>query len=485
MRFEEGRIDQFVSTRKMISNEERAGLINSYKSGAVEALPEAFRQIKQSFLGSDDDPYDDEKPAFVKRSEEIAQYGYQGRGKYSDPSEVPARQKPTWLPLVVFFGILLGVIVAGTIGSIVVAIAIFLGGCSFLCFYAAYKQNAQTYSYYEGTTSTGGTKTGLWMGFLTGAPVIPLLLAGKIGTNAALVLMAIVLFGMVSIFLIFGFFSNLGLKGRKYKEEISADCVGYSRIVRCSRTQSGTNGIYHTHYYVSTSPIFEYTYQGREYKAIYDRMIDGSNADMDMGPARIFIDPDHPEDIYHKSTAVNVKGLLMGLLCVALTVFLVFYFVKNYTGENRQPEIKQPNMFALLVASDEEREAMMESMAESVMDQLDTEVPEEITDEMVDERIHSFVGYEDREWYYETVHVKNLYTYDNGAYSIEFDDPAFPQTSDVHDASYWHDDLLVFYVLDEEEGSDGRTVYYKIPIVFVNADEHTYVGSHGAAVIPE
>ena len=81
-------------------------------------------------------------------------------------------------------------------------------------------------------------------------------------------------------------------KGRKYKEEISANCVGYARIVR--EESSNSRGHHRRGLSFMTSPIFEYTYQGKEYRGIYDRMIDGLNADLNMGPVSIRIDPDHP-----------------------------------------------------------------------------------------------------------------------------------------------------------------------------------------------
>ena len=71
-------------------------------------------------------------------------------------------------------------------------------------------------------------------------------------------------------------------------------------------------------------------------------------------------------------------------------------------------------------------------------------------------------------------------TYDSGNYSIELDDPSFPSISDEHDASFWHDELLVFYAVEEYEGSDGIIRLERIPLLYFNADEHTYVGTHGA-----
>ena len=53
MRFEDGRIDQFVSEDKVISTLERDELFVQYRRRAKDYLPVAFQQIKNSVSGSD------------------------------------------------------------------------------------------------------------------------------------------------------------------------------------------------------------------------------------------------------------------------------------------------------------------------------------------------------------------------------------------------------------------------------------------------
>ena len=229
---------------------------------------------------------------------------------------------------------------------------------------------------------------------------------------------------------------------KKYTEEVNANAIAYVRTVRTSGRGR-----------MMTSPLFEYTYEGQKYLAIYDQPIEGCNADIDLGPVTIKIDPDDPESVYNNSSKHVGLAILTAVLCVALVSGLIFAIVSvmlnNDTGED-------PYNGSLYQTSEEM-----------------------ITDEMVDKHIGSMAGYKDKQWYCETVPILNIETYDNGDYWINLADPLFPSIGSEKDVSYWHDELIVFYVVEENEGADGKAVISKSPLLYFNADEHTYTGSHG------
>ena len=54
MRFEEGRIDQFVSTRKIITDFEKNALVNEFQDRGSDVLNSTLDQIKNRISGNDD-----------------------------------------------------------------------------------------------------------------------------------------------------------------------------------------------------------------------------------------------------------------------------------------------------------------------------------------------------------------------------------------------------------------------------------------------
>lgn len=480
MRFEEGRLDQFVSLDKSISTIEKENIIQELRDRQRDALHTAITQVKDHITGEADtyEIPEEDKPAFILRSEEAAKHGYQWQADNSDTTEVSNRQKPTWLPLIVFGVVFIAVIIAMIFGKSILAVGAFFAAFAFFGFYSFYKGNARGYTYYGGTTSGSGKTAGLTMGLIGLAGIIPLFFSGKYGTKGTLILMSISLFSAVAISMLAGFILSLGLKDRKYKEEVSANCVGYSRIIetgshRRNRAQLTT--------YLRTSPIFEYTYQGKNYKGIYDRMIDGLSADVDIGPARIFIDPDHPEDIYHKSAKVKISGLFVSVICAAIAVLLVFTFKNGDFSSGDQMAIENNinafSLFKLAFISDDEREAIIESMADGIGEALKMNYPAELTDEFIGEAQAHFGTYGE-EWYYEKVKISTIYEYDN-QYNIEFEDKTLPQLCHGGKPENIGDEWLIFYTIEEYE-FEGEKVISKDIFFDLNANEHTYVGTHGA-----
>ncbi len=474
MRFEDGRIDQFVSEDKVISTLERDELFVQYRRRAKDYLPVAFQQIKNSVSGSDTGYEDltEEQAAYVKRAEELAQNGYQ------DDDDAPVRSKPSWFPLIVVIATFAVVIVGSFFGGMAYAFGGFFLGVALLGFYAAKSGNARGYTFYGGTNSGSAKTAGIVIGIIGIAGAIPMFFSGFLGLNGTLLVMGAILFAAIAVMMLAGFIKSLSAK-KKYSEEISANCVGYVRTVDSHSSGSGRR---HGHrgrgYIMRTSPIFEYTYQGKDYKGIYDRMIDGINADVNMGAASIAIDPNHPEDIYHKSTGVQVKGLFVSIICLLVCGIFVFAFL-NGGYQSSGKGVNGFNLFKFAFSSDEEREGLIESFADGLTKTLGYEIPYEITDELVDKYISQFSYLNGQTWYYELATIERIDEFDNGEYSIVFEDRSLPQLGKHGD----HDDIgdmrIVFYVANEYE-SNGETKIEKEVFWDLSPAEHTYVGAHGA-----
>ena len=478
MRFEDGRIDQFVSDKKDISPAERDELFTQFRRRGRDFVPVAMQQIKNSYSGSDTGYEDltDEQAAYVKRAEELAENGYQ------DDTDAPMKSKPSWFPLIVVIVTIMFVIVGGFFGGFAFGFGGFFLGVAVLGFYAAKSGNARGFTFYGGTSSGSAKTAGTMIGIIGVAGAIPMFFSGLLGLSGTLLVMGALLFAAIAIMMLAGFISSFFAK-RKYSEEVSAQCVGYLRTV-----DSHTNGSSRTHgrngrgYIMRTSPIFEYTYQGQNYKGIYDRMIDGINADVNMGAASIVIDPKHPEDIYHKSTGLQIKGLFVSVICFLLCVVFVFAFINGgYASGKGMPgtQINGFKIFSFMFSSDDERENMLESFGDQMVKNLGYEVPYEIDDDYVDLREAQFSYLKGQTWYYEYATIKRIDEYDNGDYGIVFEDDSLPQIGKSGKNNDFGDARLVFYVANEYE-SNGETKIEKEIFWDVSADEHVYIGTHGA-----
>ena len=471
MRFEDGRIDQFVSEEKTIPQSERENLIREFKNRGRGMASVAFKYFKNELKGDDSEEIftEDEQRAFMARAQDLAQNGYQ------DAAGSKGGKKPSIVPLIVVIAAFVIIIGAAISGNALAAFGAFFLVFSALGFYSAFTKNSRGRTFYGGTNSGSSKTAGIAIGIIGLAGAIPLFFAKMLGTSGAFMLMAVCLFAAVGIAMFVGFFMSLDLKSRKYKEEITANCVGYARIIR--EESSHSRGHHRGGFSFMTSPVFEYTYQGREYRGIYDRMIDGLDADVNMGPVDIRIDPDHPEDIYHSSKPVMVKGLCVGLICIALTAVLGFFFITRQLTAPKVPEVNMgpKTIFAMLFGSDDQKEELMESFGDGLKKSVGTD--SEITDEIVAHMAEQYNAA--GEWYYELAKVERYDVQDDKKYNIIFEDPAFPQIGKNGKPDGLGDTWIVFYTLYEYE-SNGEKKIGKSPFFDANPKEFTYTGTHKA-----
>ena len=468
MRFEDGRIDQFVSTDKSIPESEKQNLIWEYTQRCRGMATVAYKYFKNELKGDDSEEIftEDEQRAFMARSQDLAQNGYQDAAGSKDG------KKPSFVPLIIVILAFAVIIGAAISGNMLAAFGAFFLVFSALGFYSAFTRNSRGSTFYGGTNSGSSKSAGLSLGIIGLAGAIPLFFEKLLGVSGAFFLMVICVFAAVGLMMLVGFIASLNLKGRKYKEEISAECVGYSRVLEDRSNSGRRRGIY-----FRTSPIFEYTYQGREYRGIYDRMIDGVNADLNMGPVSIRIDPDHPEDIYHSSRTVLAKGLIVGLICIVLAGVLSFVFVTQQRNAPKMPgaNIGPKTIFSMLFGSEDQQKNIMESLGEGLKKPAGKS--SEITDEVVEHMAEQYG--ESGEWYYELATVERYDDVDEKNFNIVFEDHAFPQVGKKGKPDGLGDKWIVFYTLYEYE-SNGEKKTGKAIFFDANPKEYTYTGTHKA-----
>lgn len=155
---------------------------------------------------------------------------------------------------------------------------------------------------------------------------IPLFFSKTIGTVASILLAAAVLTGLTGIALIASYIGSV-VRKRKYKVTVPAICTGYARTVAKSPEAPKGQNIY----YLKTSPVFEYSYEGSDYVSIYDPMTDGGDSDIDMGPVTINIDPDRPEDLWRSEGKAVLAKLIAGLsLLFSAVILAVIVFALGF-----------------------------------------------------------------------------------------------------------------------------------------------------------
>lgn len=471
MRFEDGRIDQFVSTDRSIPESERQKLIWEYTNRCRGMATVAYKYFKNELKGDDSEEIftEDEQRAFMERAQDIAQNGYQ------DAPGSEGGKKPSIVPLIIVilaFAVIIGAMISG---NMLAAFGAFFLVFSALGFYSAFTKNSRGKTFYGGTNSGSSKSAGLSLGIIGLAGAVPLFFEKILGVSGAFFLMVICVFAAVGIMMLVGFIASLDLKGRKYKDEIRAECVGYTRII----SEASGKGA-HRHgrgFSFQTSPVFEYTYQGKAYRGIYDRMIDGLDADLNMGPVAIRIDPDHPEDIYHSSKPVMVKGLIVGLICIALAGALSFVFVIQQRNTPKMPgaNIGPKTIFTMLFGSEDQQQNLMESLGEGLKKPAGKN--SEITDELVEHMAEQYG--ESGEWYYELATVERYDEVDEKNFNIVFVDHAFPQVGKKGKPDGLGDKWIVFYTLYEYESNGGKKTGKAI-FFDANPKEYTYTGTHKA-----
>ena len=241
-----------------------------------------------------------------------------------------------------------------------------------------------------------------------------------------------------------------------YTEQIPATCAGYVRSVDAESGEHNNRFLF-----IKTSPLFNYSYEGIQYEAVYDDFVVKKDSDIALGQnALISIDPRHPENI--KSPAMTHKGALvleigMALICIAVAVGMGIYIVNGS-------------------AKDMTVETQWNSAINKINGETESSVIQ-VTDEMIQELYVDKLSYID-EWYVETCTVASTkITAEGEVMSFEdktFQNILYPDCSAPEPGTK----LTVFYYIDEEYLPYGE--YYKRSFTSGDPALFEYVGSHGA-----
>ena len=247
-----------------------------------------------------------------------------------------------------------------------------------------------------------------------------------------------------------------------YRGRADARCVGYVRTMSYDDSVNNTTRT-KSHLYISTSPIFEYSYDGVRYEAVYDVFPAGRDSDIRLEQSvEIAVDESDPG---HIMSPVITKASAMGLYIFIGTMFLLGAVLTGYlisSGKAAEAELNNGNAGTRVVQTESAKTR--------------------ITDEMVEELYADKMGID--EWYVEIVTVTSVKTGTDGVHAA-FDDEDMRGVLyvDVAQAPEVGDELLFFYYVNEEEREDG--ISYKHSFSEGDPDLFEYIGDHGTYVPPD
>ena len=168
--------------------------------------------------------------------------------------------------------------------------------------------------------------------FLLGLSVIvPAAIAPTQGYTKATVGGIATAFLLSGLFIIVYTLYGVIRQSRAMKEKVTGKCIGYIKMV------DGSNNSHNDYFHlvVTATPVFEYFYKGRTYKAFQESAIKTGAPTIAVGETvDLGVLPEDPYAVYYRKTSfATVFAIVLALLAVAAGVFL-FWMMPNVNDEN-------------------------------------------------------------------------------------------------------------------------------------------------------
>ena len=179
------------------------------------------------------------------------------------------------------------------------------------------------------------------LGIASGAILIALLIffRDRFSSSVFFILLFIVSFGIAGLTMLLSSVVRAFAGKLIYTQDVEAACVGFVRTMMSEQSDSSSRG----NTYICTSPLFNYSYEGNQYTAVYDDFVIGRDSTIALDQkVTIRIDPKHPENI--KSPEENKPAgiaflIILGLAFTAVAIGLGIYVAggnaNNLTFETR------------------------------------------------------------------------------------------------------------------------------------------------------
>lgn len=112
-------------------------------------------------------------------------------------------------------------------------------------------------------------------------------------------------------------------RSRIYPVCLNAECIGYVR----KRTVSSDADNHRVNWY--NSPVFRYTYGGREIIAFYDVLSRGIDASLPLGPCTVDINGDEPGAIFNPTKRGYVSRVVIAAVLLFIGIILISAVLKG------------------------------------------------------------------------------------------------------------------------------------------------------------
>ena len=161
--------------------------------------------------------------------------------------------------------------------------------------------------------------------------IMPAIIAPKYGYSKAAVACCAMMFFLTGLFFIAYTISGMLRFSRASKETVTGRCIGYIKMLD---DNNGGDQHHHPATIVGT-PVFEYTYNGAQYKAFQEDNLKTGILKPDVGEVvELGILPDEPYSIFcHKNTGGKVLAIVISLIALGAGIFL-FTVVPSVNDNN-------------------------------------------------------------------------------------------------------------------------------------------------------
>ena len=154
--------------------------------------------------------------------------------------------------------------------------------------------------------------------------LVPAALAPTIGYAKATVAGGATWFVLGGLFFIVYTIISFLRFSKASKNTVQGKCIGYIKMVEGGNNSNSNSNIHHNRYYITGTPVFEYTLNGVTYQAFQENNMRTGKLTPYVGDTvELGVMPDDPYAVfYHKNIGAKIFAIVLSILVLAAGVFL-------------------------------------------------------------------------------------------------------------------------------------------------------------------
>ena len=154
--------------------------------------------------------------------------------------------------------------------------------------------------------------------------LVPAALAPTIGYAKATVAGGATWFVLGGLFFIVYTIISFLRFSKASKNTVQGKCIGYIKMVEGGNNSNSNSNIHHNRYYITGTPVFEYTLNGVTYQAFQENNMRTGKLTPYVGDiVELGVHPDDPYAVfYHRNTGAKIFAIALSVLVLAAGIFL-------------------------------------------------------------------------------------------------------------------------------------------------------------------